>query len=309
MSAAPLPQFVSLGEALTDLITQGEEQWVSRVGGAPWNVARVMARLGVSSAFAGAVSEDTFGNALARATEAAGLDMRFLQRNAHAPLLAIVHSLHPPKYFFVGDDSADLHFDPTALPQGWMSGVRSALVGGIALARPPVAGRLAGAAEQLKAAGARIYYDPNFRIAMDARYDPMLERMARLADVIKVSDEDLCGLFRTEDQGAALARLRGFNPAAQILVTRGGEGASLLIGEQQWHARPPKITVVDTVGAGDAFIGGFMHSHMQRAALPPEEHLRWAIAAGAAACLGPGASPPTPEEVARIAAEAQVVPG
>jgi len=306
MSAASFPQFVSLGEALTDLITQGNDGWVSRVGGAPWNVARVMARLGVPSAFAGAVSEDTFGNALASATEAAGLDMRFLQRNAHTPLLAIVHSLHPPRYFFIGDDSADLHFDPAALPQGWMRGVRCALIGGIALARPPLAGTLATLAEQLKAAGARIYYDPNFRVTMDARYDPMLERMARLADVIKVSDEDLLGLFRTEDQDAALARLRGCNPAAQILVTRGGEGASLLVGEQQWHARPPKITVVDTVGAGDAFIGGFMHSQMLRAELAPEEHLRWAIAAGAAACLGPGASPPTPEEVGRIAAEVAV---
>lgn len=50
-----LPQFISFGEALTDLIRRGEDSWVSVPGGAPWNVARVMACFGVSSAFGGAI--------------------------------------------------------------------------------------------------------------------------------------------------------------------------------------------------------------------------------------------------------------
>jgi hypothetical protein len=61
---------------------------------------------------------DVFGDA--QATDAAGLDLRFLQRHAKSPLLAIVHELHPPTYFFIGDDSADLHFDAAQLPAGWM---------------------------------------------------------------------------------------------------------------------------------------------------------------------------------------------
>ena len=59
-----LPQFISFGEALTDLIRRGEDSWVSVPGGAPWNVARVMACFGVPSAFGGAISQDCFGDVL-----------------------------------------------------------------------------------------------------------------------------------------------------------------------------------------------------------------------------------------------------
>ena len=68
MSAAAFPNFpafVSAGEALTDMLRTGADEWSSQVGGSTWNVARVMARLGVPSAFAGAVSLDVFGDALA----------------------------------------------------------------------------------------------------------------------------------------------------------------------------------------------------------------------------------------------------
>ena len=99
-----LPQFISFGEALTDLIRRGEDSWVSVPGGAPWNVARVMACFGVSSAFGGAIGRDCFSDVLYRASEQAGLDLRFLQRPDKSPLLAIVHETHPPKYFFVGGE-------------------------------------------------------------------------------------------------------------------------------------------------------------------------------------------------------------
>ena len=114
-----MPQFVSFGEALTDLIRRDGDTWVSVPGGAPWNMARVMACFDVPSAFGGAISRDCFGDVLWQASEQSGLDLRFLQRPAKSPLLAIVDETHPPKYFLVGDDSADLHFDVAALPAGW----------------------------------------------------------------------------------------------------------------------------------------------------------------------------------------------
>ena len=111
-----LPQFVSVGEALTDLLRVGPNEWRSVPGGAPWNVAQVMAGFGVPSAFAGAISQDCFGDELWRTSVDVGLDTRFIQRYPKSPLLAIVHELSPPAYFFVGDDSADLYFDEDALP-------------------------------------------------------------------------------------------------------------------------------------------------------------------------------------------------
>ncbi|WP_426340008.1 carbohydrate kinase family protein [Pseudoduganella sp. S-14] len=301
-----LPHFVAAGEALTDLLRSGPDGWTSQVGGSTWNVARVVARLGMPSAFAGAVSRDVFGAALAAANDAAGLDRRFLQQLDRSPLLAVVHELDPPRYFFVGDDSADLHFDAAQLPAGWRAAARWVHFGGISLAREPLAGKLVALAAELTAQGVPISYDPNFRSLMDQRYDATLRRMTTLADVIKVSDEDLHGLFRHNDSAASLAAMRTLNPGATILYTQGAQGATLLKKDSSWHASPPAVTVADTVGAGDASIGALVYSLLRHPERDGGEHLRFAVAAGAAACTAPGATPPALEQVAGLLAATAV---
>lgn len=289
------PIFVAAGEALTDMIVQGpaQQNWHSKVGGSTWNVARTMAALDVPTAFAGAISDDVFGDALWQASEQSQLDLRFLQRYPKSPLLAIVHRTDPPAYFFVGDDSADLHFDAAALPQGWRTHCKWVHFGGISLARQPLAGKLVALAEQLKADRVRISFDPNYRLLMDERYDATLRRMTELADVIKVSEEDLAGLFRTDDIDAAFATLRSWNPQATYLYTKGEHGASLHCGEQSWSRKAPQITVADTVGAGDASIAALAYSLLHHPDHAPDQHLRFAVCAGAAACMTEGASPPS----------------
>ncbi|MDR7049814.1 fructokinase [Duganella sp. 3397] len=289
------PIFVAAGEALTDMIVQGpaQQNWHSKVGGSTWNVARTMAALDVPTAFAGAISDDVFGDALWQASEQSQLDLRFLQRYPKSPLLAIVHRTDPPAYFFIGDDSADLHFDAAALPQGWRAHCKWVHFGGISLARQPLAGKLVALAEQLKADRVRISFDPNYRLLMDERYDATLRRMTELADVIKVSEEDLAGLFRTEDIDAAFATLRSWNPQATYLYTKGEHGASLHCGEQSWSRKAPQITVADTVGAGDASIAALAYSLLHHPDHEPDQHLRFAVCAGAAACMTEGASPPS----------------
>ena len=298
-----LPQFVAFGEALTDLLRVGPNERRNAPGGAPWTVAPVMAGFGVRSAFGGAVSQDFFGDELWRMSVDVGLDTRFIQRYPKSPLLAIVHEVCPPAYFFVGDDSADLYFDEDALPQGWKAAVRWAHFGGISLARQPLAGRLVSLAEQLKRCGVKISYDPNFRVLMDSDYDLILARMVAVADLIKVSDEDLRGLFRTEDETAAFARLRSMNPGAVCLYTRGAESASLYVGEQSWRAVPPQIAVVDTVGAGDCSLAGLLCSVMCQPESGWDAHLRASVAAGSGAGLTAGAAVPSPEALVRLAGE------
>jgi fructokinase len=295
-----LPEFVAAGEALTDMQRTGADNWTSAVGGSTWNVARVVARLGVATAFAGAISEDLFGEALHGASVAAGLDVRFLQRVARPPLLAFVHQSEPPAYFFVGNDSADLYFDPTQLPAGWQGAARWVHFGGISLAREPLAGRLVGLAQQLKNAGVCISYDPNFRQLMESGYDATLQSMTGLADLVKISDEDLVGLFRDDDVERAFATLRAFNPRATYLRTSGAAGATLYVGAATWSAEPPPVPVVDTVGAGDAAVGGMLYSLMRHPQRSPGDHLRFAVAAGSAACAASGASPPSLDDINRL---------
>lgn len=302
-AAQPAPRFVSAGEALTDLIRQENGYWLARAGGAPWNVARVMAGFGIPSAFAGSVSRDNFGDEIAALSREGGLDMRFLQQHDKPSLLAIVHETSPPRYYFIGADSADLAFDPSVLPRDWIRSVEWVHCGGISLAREPLCSRLIGLLEDAKAAGARVSFDPNFRNLMTPAYDTTLARVARLADVIKVSDEDLRGLFRSRDPESALAQLKALNPQAVILLTLGAVGAELHADGQLLHQASPSVEIADSVGAGDASIGGLLYSLMNRPGAGWPAHLRRAVAAGTAACLQPGAMPPALAVVEEVLAK------
>lgn len=286
------PRFVSAGEALTDFIRTGPDTWISRAGGAGWNVARVVATLDIPSAFAGSVSADRFGDELAGLSQEAGLDPRFLQQVDKPPLLAMVHEASPPMYFFIGTDSADLAFDPSSLPQGWLAHVEWLHFGGISLAREPLSHKLLQLLDAAKAAGRTISFDPNYRNIMTEEFDPTLRYVAERADVIKVSDEDLRGLFRTSDTAEGLARLREFNPSAPVLLTRGADGAQMHAASRILHQAPPEIEVVDTVGAGDASVGGLLYSLMTWPGAGWDAHLKFAVATGTAACLHAGATPP-----------------
>ncbi|WP_133650512.1 carbohydrate kinase family protein [Paraburkholderia flava] len=298
--STPLPQFVSAGDILTDLVRTDTSRWLSVPGGAGWNVARAVARLGVPTACAGAVGTDYFSDAIWNASVDGGLDMRFMQRVDRAPLLAVVHETHPPTYFFMGDNSADLAFDPAQLPAGWTKEVKWAHFGCISLVRQPLGETLATLAAELRANGVKISFDPNYRNLMAHGYEPTLRRMAALADLIKVSDEDLRLLFKTDDEPAALAQLRALNPAAVVLVTRGPEPATLIDGDTIVEAQPPRVEVADTVGAGDASIGGLLFSLMTAPQRAWGEHLSFALAAGAAACRHAGAHSPSLDEVVAL---------
>jgi len=286
------PRFVAAGEALTDFIRTGPDTWMSRAGGSDWNVARVVATLGIPSAFAGSVSMDRFGDELAELSREAGLDLRFLQRIGKAPLLAMVHETSPPAYFFVGSDSADLAFQPSLLPEGWLDRAEWLHFGCISLAREPLAQKLLRMLDAAKSAGKKISFDPNYRSIMTEAFDPTLRYVAERADAIKVSDEDLRGLFRTENVAEGLARLRAISPSAPILLTRGADGAEMHVGSRVLRQAPPVIRVVDTVGAGDASVGGLLYSLMTQPHADWDVHLRVAVAAGSAACLKSGAMPP-----------------
>ncbi|WP_457423348.1 carbohydrate kinase family protein [Roseateles sp. P5_E7] len=306
-----LPHFISFGEALTDLVRTGPDRWRSASGGSPWNVAVAMSTLGQLSAFAGAISRDPFGAEIWQASQEAHLDMRFIQQLPRPPLLAVQHELDPPRHFLIGQDSADLHFRPEGLPAGWSRSLRWAHFGSLSLVREPLAGRLLALAEALKGEGRLISYAPNFcSPPMDASYDDTLEQMCRLADVIKVSDEDLRGLFRVPDYRSGLAQIAAWNPGSWLLLTRaeGGmpAGTTLYHGVEECSGLPPHVDVVDSVGAGDAAMAGLLDSLMRDAGAPVEQHLRWALAAGSAACTAPGFAPPRAGLVAALAEAVEI---
>lgn len=296
-----LPSYVVFGEALTDILRQEDGSWLAVPGGACWNVARVGARLGVSTAFAGAVSRDLFGTELAEAGAGSGLDPRFLQRVDASPLLAMVASRHPPEYFFIGDDSADLHFDPTQLPDGWRNAAAVVHFGGISLMRKKLADKLVAEAYAAKAAGKNISFDPNFRAkASTPEYAEVFRAIATIARYIKVSDEDMAGVFPGLSPYQGLAALRALAPKAQILLTRGEQGMTLFDGNVIVEQGAFRVDVVDTIGCGDAAMAGWMASLLLRPDAPNSTHLQMSSAAAALAATRAGPYPPTAQEVMQL---------
>ncbi|UQN06125.1 carbohydrate kinase [Deinococcus sp. QL22] len=289
-----LPLIVSAGEALTDLVTGGGNVWNAHPGGAGWNVARACARLGVPSAFAGAVGQDNFGDDLLRESLEAGLDPRFLQRAPAPTLMAVVYSKSPPAYRFLGENSADLHFDPTALPDGWLGAARWLHVGGISLARWPLADTLLGLIEAARAAGVKISFDPNARIShRHPDYPAVFGAVMRRADLIKLSDEDLGVFFPGLSEDDALRELRGMNARSPIVITRGAAGATLFQSAGRLDLPTTPVQVMDTVGAGDALCAGMLVSATEHPDALWNDHLQVGLRAAAAACARAGAYAPT----------------
>ena len=327
-----LARFISTGEALTDFI-RTEDHWIAKAGGAGWNVARVVARLGLpaildnsapsglsavldnsapsgvlaktaptgprrlSAASAVGLSSDPFGDELFRLSVEAGLETDYIQRFDKSPPLAMVTQSHPPHYFFIRDDSADLAFDPAHLPKGWLEAAELVHFSCLSLLKDPLKSRLLELATQVRAAGKRISYDPNYRQSFTADYDSTLERMTKLANFIKVSDEDLCGLFRTDHPKQGLEQLRIWNPRAPIMLTKGADGADLLLPHETLSAPGVRVEVVDTVGAGDACMGGLAFHWLTFPGSSWQDRLEFAVAAGAAACTRAGAYAPSLEEI------------
>ncbi|KAF1699985.1 carbohydrate kinase family protein [Pseudoxanthomonas suwonensis] len=302
MTPTGLPRLVVFGEALTDLVRTGEDSWRSIAGGACWNVARVAATLGGETGWGGAVSDDLFGARLAELSREAGLDPRFLQVVPRPPLLAVVHQIDPPRYFFLGENAADLAFDEAALPAGWEAACQFVHFGCISLVRQPLGERLVALALRLADAGVPVSFDPHGRTRMGGDSPPLFERLAARAAVLKISDEDLRHIYPALEADAALERVRALAPAAVLLYTRGGAGMDAYAGGERFTQPAFAVEVVDTVGAGDACIGGFLASRLLRPDAPLSEHARFAAATAAAACTRAGAHAPTRQEVEALLA-------
>lgn len=314
-AARDLPRLLVFGEALTDFVHRGNGQWQSAAGGACWNVARVAAVLGIHTGWGGAVSNDPFGQEIVTLSEQADLDMRYLQVVDKPALIAMVHRTHPPEYAFLGNDAADLAFDETRLPPGWESACTLAHFGCISLVRQPLASRLVAIARRLRDGGSRISFDANYRNLMGPDYPAFFEDMVAHSDVVKVSDEDLSQIYPQRDPQASLDAVLAMMQAPppprralrsgaapdetgrMLLYTRGAEGMTLFSGTQRIAQKAIPVAVSDTVGAGDACIGGLLASLLLQPSERLDVHVRFAAATAACACTQTGAHAPTRAEV------------
>jgi fructokinase len=310
------------GEALIDMIptptSAGTEGFVPHSGGAIFNTAIALGRLGVPVGFLTGLSTDLFGEQLA-ADLAASRVATDLSIRSHLPTtLAFVKLTDGhATYTFYDENTAGRSLTPDDLPD-LPDAVEALYFGGISLISEPCADFYAALAAR-ETARLTIMLDPNIRpgfIRDEARYRVRLDGMIRVADIVKVSDEDLdwivMGLEMPERK---VETLLAMGPKL-VIVTRGSAGASAFAATGQRVDVPaPRARVVDTVGAGDTFNAGVLAALAEAgalakadvAALSPDR-LRTALAKGAAVAAitvsRAGANPPWSEELASLTPDA-----
>jgi len=296
---------VVAGEALVDLVVGSDGSVISALGGAPFNTARTCGRLGAEVCFAGAVSNDRFGTLLAAELEASGVGLDPVQRvDAPTTLAAAeIDELGVVAYrFYVAGTSAPALVNPAMPPT-----VDVLVTGGLGLVLEPMATTI----EQIVSAADEetlVFLDVNCRpLVIDdrERYVTGVDRVAERSDVVKVSDEDLDYLHPGLDVRSAAERFLRLGPSV-VLVTRGAEGVNVVSQGDMREVPVDSVDVVDTIGAGDAFGGGFLswwvESGRSRTDLEDLDVVERAVAAAnmvaGVVCTRRGADPPWRHELA-----------
>ncbi|MFG2297784.1 PfkB family carbohydrate kinase [Streptomyces sp. NPDC048603] len=289
-----------MGEALTDLVPTRDGSLLPTPGGAPANVAAALAVLGVPTSFGGALGDDVFGQAHRKRLTAAGVDLGLCADSPLPTALAVASPApHGNRYDFHLGATATFHLTPLT---DRLTDFAALYTGGLAAVVDPAA-EAVHATAQAAAGRLLLVVDPNVRA--DRTIDPgaalrRLRALCDLAHVVKASDEDVRQLWPDEEPAATCRALAA--GGRLVLLTQGAGGATAFLADGTSVSVPPTpVTVVDTIGAGDAFTAGALAgldaSNALRPRAPSElsptqalDLLTLASRMAAAACATPGAN-------------------
>ena len=304
---------LSCGEALIDMLPRdtvaGEPAFAPYAGGAVFNTAIALGRLGAPSGFFTGLSTDLFGQILDQTLAASDVDTTLCARSARPTTLAFVKLVNgQATYAFYDENTAGRLLSEADLPD-LPADIDTLFFGGISLVNDPAA-----AYETLQAranaAGRVTMIDPNVRpgFIQDAdAYRARINRMIAVADIVKLSDEDLHWLYGDAPADDLARTILSKGPKV-VFITEGAKGARAVTATQDRFIAATKVTVADTVGAGDTFNAGVLAAlHLQGsltkagvAALPDstlDAALTLGTRAAAVTVSRPGANPPWSREL------------
>lgn len=297
-----------MGEALVDIIIDAEGEVTSLIGGAALNTARAIARLGVPVEYLGGLSSDALGDRIRRSISTDGVTLAIPDPTAAPTTLAIaqISSNGSATYRFLVDGTSAASVDARTATSSISTDCSFLHVGGIALAVEPSAGAAVAVVRQ-SPPDRLVMLDPNCRPAVAgaspvfrAAFDAMLPR----TDLLKVSTEDLEFLFPDREPLDAAGELRD-RFGVVVLLTAGAQDVIVMSAGEEVRCPVPGVDVVDTVGAGDSFSGGFAAWWTLNGLGRPDLHdiavvteaVRAGIAVAAVSCTRQGADPPRREEL------------
>ncbi|EGU45539.1 aminoimidazole riboside kinase [Vibrio ichthyoenteri ATCC 700023] len=298
------------GDAVVDLIPETSTTYLKCPGGAPANVAVGIARLGGDCAFFGRVGQDPFGVFMRKTLGAEGVDVAKLQLDQAqrtSTVLVDLDNTGERTFTFMVKPSADQFVEksdvPTFTAGEWLHTCS------ISLANEPSRSSTLYALAAIKTAGGFVCFDPNLR--EEVWRDPseikhVVMQAITLADVVKFSEEELLFLTDTTDLDSGLAAIESYN-IPLVVITLGAKGALVVFNGQQRIISGISVEVVDTTGAGDAFVCGLLaqlsqHSKWNSSEVV-EKAVRWGNICGALATTQKGAMTALPTRQALLALE------
>jgi fructokinase len=292
------------GEALYDIVVGDGDALHAHPGGGPFNTARTIARLEQPVAYLGRISTDRFGRTLERMLASDRVRLDSVVHTDDPTTLAIAEMDSTgggAEYRFYQRGTSAPGLTPEAALAALPDDVGILHVGSLGLTLEPIATAVEAVVQSL-AQRSMVAVDPNCRpAAIDdpAGYRERLRRVLRLSHLVKLSEDDLAWLEPRRPPVDAARALLELGPAV-VLLTRGARGAVIVTGEGEIAVPAPPAKVVDTIGAGDAFGGGFLawwrsHGHGHGALADRDlviEATRFAALVAARTCERAGASPP-----------------
>ena len=305
---------VVAGEALIDLVVSPGGEVAARPGGSPFNAARSLARLGVETTFLARLARDGLGRLLRDSLAADGVTIGVPEPSGRPSTLAVatLNQAGNADYAFYLDGTAGADLSYEVLKKAMPADATALHVGDLTLVMEPVGAAIERLIRSDVPADTLVLLDPNCRPSAVADHDAYRRRIgviASRADIVKASTEDLAYLYPDLPPEEAAMELLG-NGSALVLLTDGPHPARAFLPDSVLTEEVPIVTVVDTIGAGDAFGGGFLawwtahglgQADLGRPAADRDalvrEALRAATAVSALTCSRPGADPPTLAEV------------
>lgn len=260
---------VTLGEALVDLVAEGEatgslasaRSFVRAAGGAPANVAVGVARLAHPSAFIGKLSADPFGDHLLETLRSAGVRLSPAARTDAPTALAFVALSEGGErdFTFYRRGCADLELAPAEIDEELLAGAAALHVGSLSLTGEPARSATLYALSVAEAAGAVRSVDPNLRLDLwptEAAAREAAFALIERATLLKLSAEELAFLTGSASSAAAAELLTG--GLELVVITDGAKGSRYVVQGASGSVPSPKVTPVDTTGAGDAFMAALL---------------------------------------------------
>ncbi len=301
------------GEALIDMLPRetgdGERAFAPYAGGAVFNTAIALGRLGTKAGFFSGISNDLFGEVLTNTLAASGVDSSLAARSDRPTTLAFVTLTNgQASYAFYDEGTAGRMLSESDLP-ALPDDIAAVFFGGISLVVEPCAETYRALMQQ--ASDTRLtMIDPNIRpgfIKDEQAYRTRINSMIDMADIVKISDEDLHWIAGPGDLSEHAATLG--SDGKLVLVTEGAKGCTAYQSGTSHFVPANKVNVVDTVGAGDTFNAGVLASLEERGklskaaikSLTPEDidaALTLGAKAAAVTVSRAGANPPTRDELA-----------